>query len=63
MRKRAAMRQLSTKELGDYVIWRVEQLAKALQGDQEPQYLKGRGAEDYVLVKVRGSAPRPGTAS
>jgi WD40 repeat protein len=47
----AAKRQLSTKELGDYVIRRVEQLAKALQGDQEPQYFKGRDADDYVLVR------------
>jgi hypothetical protein len=47
----AARRQLSTKELGDYVIRRVEELAKALQGAQEPQYFKGRDAEDYVLVR------------
>jgi uncharacterized caspase-like protein len=47
----AAKRQLSTKELGEYVIRRVEQLAKALQGDQEPQYFKGRDADDYVLVR------------
>jgi hypothetical protein len=33
------------------VIRRVEQLAKALQGDQEPQYFKGRDADDYVLVR------------
>ena len=47
----AARRQLSTKELGEYVIRRVEELAKALQGAQEPQYFKGRDAEDYVLVR------------
>jgi WD40 repeat protein len=47
----ASRRQLSTKELGDYVIRRVENLAKALQGEQEPQYFKGRDAEDYVLVR------------
>ena len=47
----AAKRQLSTKELGDYVIRRVDEPAKALQGAQEPQYLKGRDAEDYVLVR------------
>ena len=47
----AAKRQLSTKELGEYVIKRVEELAKALQGAQEPQYFKGRDAEDYVLVR------------
>jgi uncharacterized caspase-like protein len=47
----ASRRQLSTRELGDYVIRRVENLAKALQGEQEPQYFKGRDAEDYVLVR------------
>jgi Caspase domain/WD domain, G-beta repeat len=43
----AAHRQISTKELADYVIKRVEELAK---GKQEPQYFKGRDAEDYVLA-------------
>jgi hypothetical protein len=33
----AARRRLSTKELGDDVIRRVEELAKALQGAHEPQ--------------------------
>ncbi len=47
----AAQRELSTKELGDYVIRRVETMAKALQSEQEPQYFKGRDAEDYVLVR------------
>ena len=47
----AAKHQLSTKELGEYVIRRVEELAKELQGAQEPQYFKGRDAEDYVLVR------------
>jgi uncharacterized caspase-like protein len=43
-------RQISTKELADYVIRRVEQLAKAQNEDQEPQYFRGRDAEDYVLA-------------
>jgi hypothetical protein len=43
-----AHRQISTKELADYVIKRVEELAK---GKQEPQYFKGRDAEDYVLAR------------
>ena len=47
----AARRQLSTKELGDDVIRRVEEPAKAPQGAQEPRYFKGRDAEDYVLVR------------
>ena len=47
----AAKRQISTKELADYVVKRVEQLAKTLNGEQEPQYFKGRDAEDYVLAR------------
>ena len=46
-----ARRRLSTKELGDDVICRVEELAKAPQSAHEPQYFKGRDAEDYVLVR------------
>jgi WD40 repeat protein len=46
-----AHRQISTKELADYVIKRVEELAKAQNASQEPQYFKGRDAEDYVLAK------------
>jgi hypothetical protein len=34
----AAHRQISTKELADYVIKRVEELAKAQKASQEPQY-------------------------
>lgn len=47
--KGTAKRELSTKELAEYVVKRVEELAKALRGEQEPQYFKGRDAEDYVL--------------
>jgi hypothetical protein len=47
----AARRQISTKELADYVIKRVEELAKAQKAEQEPQYFKGRDAEDYVLAR------------
>ena len=46
-----AKRQISTKELADYVVKRVDQLAKAIKGEQEPQYFKGRDAEDYVLAR------------
>jgi hypothetical protein len=45
-----AHRQISTKELADYVIKRVEELAKAQKAEQEPQYFKGRDADDYVLA-------------
>ena len=47
----AARHQVSTKELADYVIKRVEELAKAQNASQEPQYFKGRDAEDYVLAR------------
>jgi hypothetical protein len=47
----AARRQITTKELADYVIKRVEELAKAQKAEQEPQYFKGRDAEDYVLAR------------
>jgi uncharacterized caspase-like protein len=46
-----AKRQVSTRELADYVVRRVDELAKSLNGDQEPQYFKGRDAEDYVLAR------------
>ena len=46
----AAKREVSTKELADYVIKRVDELAKAMNGVQEPQYFKGRDAEEYVLA-------------
>jgi WD40 repeat protein len=46
----AAHHQISTKELADYVIKRVEELARAQNAEQEPQYFKGRDAEDYVLA-------------
>jgi WD40 repeat protein len=47
----SAKRKVSTKDLADYVIKRVEELAKAHKHDQEPQYFKGRDAEDYVLAQ------------
>jgi hypothetical protein len=47
----AAHHQISTKELADYVIGRVEELAKAQKAEQVPQYFKGRDAEDYVLAR------------
>jgi hypothetical protein len=48
----AAKRELSTKELAEYVVKRVDELAKGLRwGEQEPQYYKGRDAEDYVLAR------------
>jgi len=46
-----ARREISTKELANYVLKRVDEQAKSLKGEQEPQYFKGRDAEDYVLVR------------
>src|SRR5262249_4445487 len=43
----AARRQISTKELADYVVKRVDELAKAQGDSQQPQYFRGRDAEDY----------------
>jgi WD40 repeat protein len=45
-----ARKQISTKDLAAYVIKRVEELAKQQKQKQEPQYFKGRDAEDYVLA-------------
>jgi uncharacterized caspase-like protein len=46
-----AKRQISTRLLAEYVTKRVKELAKVLKGEQEPQYFKGRDAEDYVLAR------------
>jgi WD40 repeat protein len=43
--------KISTRELATYVVRRVDELAKRLNGAQEPQYFKGRDAEDYVLAQ------------
>jgi uncharacterized caspase-like protein len=43
--------EITTKSLADYVIKRVEELAKTQKAEQEPQYFKGRDAEDYVLAR------------
>ena len=42
---------VSTRELADYVVKRVDEMATALNGHQEPQYFKGRDASDYVLAR------------
>lgn len=47
----AAKRQISTKELAEYVLKRVDELSKKLQRAQEPQYFRGRDAVDYVLAR------------
>jgi hypothetical protein len=47
----AAKQQISTKDLAAYGVKRVGELAKAQRAEQEPQYFKGRDAEDYVLAR------------
>lgn len=46
----ASGRQLTTRDLAQYVAKRVNQLAKELNGEQEPQYFRGRDADEYVLA-------------
>jgi len=51
---KAALRsrgEISAKDLADYVGRRVDELARAMNARQEPQYFKGRDAEDYVLTR------------
>jgi hypothetical protein len=47
----AGKRRISTRGLAGYVVRRVGDLAKRLNGAQEPQYFKGRDADDYVLAQ------------
>ena len=47
----AAKREITTKGLAEFVIKRVDELAKDMNGSQEPQYFRGRDAEDYVLAR------------
>jgi hypothetical protein len=47
----ADKREITTKGLADFVIKRVDELAKDMKGSQEAQYFRGRDAEDYVLVR------------
>jgi hypothetical protein len=42
---------IRTKQLYDFVVKRVDALAKDFHMQQEPQYFKGRDAEDYVLAR------------
>jgi WD40 repeat protein len=47
----AAGRQLTTANLAQHLAKRVGELAKRLNGQQEPQYFRGRDAEDYILAR------------
>jgi uncharacterized caspase-like protein len=43
--------QLTTKDLAEYVVGRVGALARGMRAEQEPQYFKGRDAQDYILAR------------
>ena len=43
--------EISTQSLADYIVERVGAMAKALKGEQVPQYFKGRDAQDFVLAR------------
>jgi hypothetical protein len=44
-------REIITKCLAEFVIKRVDELAKRVIGKkQDPQYFRGRDPEDYVLA-------------
>ena len=47
----AAKREITTKSLHEYVVKRVETMARAKRGEQQPQYFRARDAEDYVLAR------------
>jgi len=44
--------EVRAESLRDYVRARVRELAKPLGSEQEPQFVKGRDAQDYVLARV-----------
>jgi uncharacterized caspase-like protein len=50
-REVANRREVTTKGLAEYVVKRVDELAKGMKAEQEPQYFRGRDAEDYVLAR------------
>jgi WD40 repeat protein len=43
--------EVRAESLRDYVRARVRELAKPLGSEQEPQFVKGRDAQDYVLAR------------
>ncbi|MBO0765403.1 MAG: caspase family protein [Hyphomicrobiaceae bacterium] len=45
--------RVDTLQLNEYLQRRVPELAKALKGEQNPQFYKGRDAETYTLAVVR----------
>ena len=47
----ARKREVRTRQLYDYIARRVDELAIGMESHQNPQYVTGRDAEDYVLAK------------
>ena len=43
--------EIRAKSLHEYMQKRVRELAMKLKKDQEPQFFRGRDAEDYVLAR------------
>ena len=43
--------EISTQSLASYIVERVGAMAKALKGEQVPQFFKGRDAQDFVLAR------------
>ncbi len=42
--------EVKTESLRDFLRSRVQEMAKKLKGNQEPQYFRGRDAQDYLLT-------------
>jgi uncharacterized caspase-like protein len=42
---------VKTESLRDFLAKRVAEMAKQLKREQEPQYFRGRDAQDYVLAR------------
>lgn len=45
--------RITTLLLRDFLVARVRELARTLGGDQEPQYFRGRDADDYLLTRLQ----------
>ena len=43
--------EVRVEGLRDYVLAQVNELAKPFGRDQEPQFVKGRDAENYLLTR------------
>jgi uncharacterized caspase-like protein len=50
---RAPAGDVKTESLRNFLATRVSALAKQLKHEQDPQYFRGRDAQDYVLARVK----------